>query len=406
MCRKIKGAFFLFFLVRLAAVAWEVRFLHLYSRELEKGELWFGPDTCTGKIAAGTESFAKDQLKASNLKLSNISKEIKALVLHAMVILTMLTSKIRKKVGRLSKSLRILNPEITLLLLLTSAITSIEKLCGTKLTLEECICSLKYIEYPLNMVALLFIELPFYICLVMKLFEFLKGKFIIVLYIIFVAGNILNTLWSGHVDKSKLAKVPLEVFPEKLQEMLKSEGLEDSVYRAKSSKEKKNASLIGLGSFKRIEIYGDFTKNVEELYPVSFHEVGHSIDNIILKRKILMHAMVICEVLAFTAIYAKGSKAFGVSDMSSEAFALMVFIMYLALGRALFLTFSNVYAQRSELFADEVARINGYGDGLSQALFDMALEHNTTIDSTYLFNAITSLHPIVRERIDRCGCLS
>lgn len=403
MCKKTRCVFLLFLSIRLAVVIWEIRFQYLCTERLKKGELWFVPDTCTGKMAAATDSFIKVQLKASSDRIENIYREVKSFTLYISVILLIFSSKVRKKVAKLSKFLKIPNPEITLLILLISAFTLIEKLCGVKFTLAKFMYSIRYVEPPFDIPVLLLIELPFFIFLIMKLFELLERKLILVFYIIFIVNNLLDTLWCARVDKAKLKRIPLNMFPPKLQEIIKSEGMEESIYEVKGSKGK-NASQVGLGSFKRIEIYGDFSKDAKKLYPVSFHEMGHSIDNIILKRKILLHLIVICEVLVLSFIYTKESKAFGFSDISSEAFVLIIVVMYLVLGRPLVFILSNIYAQRSELFADEVARINGYGRELSQALLDMTLEHNATIDATYLFNAITSLHPVTRERIDRCGC--
>ncbi|ADM11590.1 putative zinc metalloprotease [Encephalitozoon intestinalis ATCC 50506] len=405
MCRKTKGVFLLFFSVRLGIMLWEVRFQHLYSSYLERGLPWFKPDTLTGKMATDGRLFGDAQLKASNLRLKSLYKEMKALVLYMGVVFLIFNNKIRSKAIRLLGFLWIPNSEVMFLLLLISTITFIEKLCGVGLTLVEGTCSVRYIEYPFNMVVLFLVELPLTICLIIKLFELLRKKTMATFYAAFVISNLFNTFWNARIDKNRLTKVPLEKFPSKLQAMLKSEGLEESIYKVKGTQEKKNASLIGFSSFKRIEITGDFDKDPKKLYPVLFHEIGHSIDNIILKKKIIIHIIVGCEALAFWLIYVKGSKAFGFSDITSESFVLIILAMYLVLGRTLILIPLNMYVQRSELFADEIALANGHGKELSQTLFDMALEHSTVIDTTYLFNAIASLHPIVRERIDRCGSL-
>ncbi|KAG5859758.1 hypothetical protein KMI_05g09430 [Encephalitozoon hellem] len=402
MCRKTRGAFLLFTMIRFAAVAWEARFQYLCAEHLKKGELWFEPDTCTGKIVAKTDSFFELQLRASDSRLKNLYKEVKGLAVYISAVLLIFSSKARRKVTKLSEFLKIPNHEITLLILLVSTITLLEKLIGIKFTLAKTAYSIRYIDSPFNILAFFLVELPLLMCLAMKLFELLGRKLIVMFYIVLVADNLLDTFWCARVDKARLERVPLKIFPPKLQEMIKSEGMEESIYRVKDSK-RTNASQVGFGSFKRIEIQGDFSKDTRKLYPVSFHEIGHSIDNIILKRKILSHLIVASEVLVFIYIYTKGSKAFGFSDMSSEAFVLAMFAMYLILGRPLVLIISNVYAQRSELFADEVARANGYGKELSQTLLDMCLEYNSPVDATFLFNAITSLHPTTRERIDRCG---
>lgn len=404
MCRRTRGLFLLLFAVRLIAVALEARFLRRYQQLLESGRLPFDPATCMGRMAAADESFAQGQIKACIARRAHVVGEAKGLVLCMCAAVAVLSTRVRKGMAGLCARLKIPSPEAVLLILLVSVTTAAEKVYGRRLTLVEDTYSSRHMKHPLGIVVLFGIEIPLVLCLMMRLFRFLRRKFVVAVYAALVANSLLHTFWGTGVDRDALVKVSPEIFPEGLQRALRAQGLSESIYRQRAAKGRRNASLVGVGKEQRIEIQGDFDGGLDELYPIIFHEVGHAVDNIIVKRKMLAQAIMACEALAFGVVYMRGSKAFGAMDMSSEAFAMMAFVIYLVAGRDLVLVLSNLYAQRSELFADDFARANGYGLGLSQDLFKMAVEHNATVDTTPLFNAIASLHPSIRERIDRCGC--
>lgn len=404
MSIKLKGIVYLLLFVRFVAVVWEMVSVNVTLGHLKQGDTGFRPGSSMHKMAMDTDMFFKNQIEACNLRLDSMFQETKCIFLYALVIGLILNSKVRQKMVKISRErLSFLDPESPPLMLFVLAIAASE-LYTKRPMLVSTIYILPQVAYPLNIVILLLIEIPCLVYLSMRLLAIFKKNFILSCYAAFLISDTIEIFRNEISGEDRLVRIPSNIFPEKLQSLLSSQGLKNSIYRSRLPKRRRNASLVGFGESRRIEIYGDFDiKNSKVLHSVILHEIGHSVDNTILKRKILKYALFLCEMALMLWIYTNGDKRFGCADISAEGFLIMMVTTYLVSGRPLVFVIFNIYTQNSELFADRFAKANGYGDPLSQALFRIALEHSVTINPSFLFHAMTSLHPSTLSRIEACG---
>ena len=64
------------------------------------------------------------------------------------------------------------------------------------------------------------------------------------------------------------------------------------------------------------------------------------------------------------------------------------------------LLFHKLTSQTAENSADFIAKVHGYGEDLSKVLFDITVKGETSIQTTWFYNALRSYHPTVYERIE------
>lgn len=399
---KLKSIFYLLFAARMAVVVWEIASVNRSLERMGRRDGGFRPGSVMERLSMGAATFFQNQISAASARSAQLALTLKSLVLNLLVVSAVFSTRARKKVVQVSsKALRHINPEVVLLTLLLSAIAAVEMYTG-KLVLMNKAYLVHQIAYPLNLIVFFLVGIPSVVYISMKLLEVLGRKFILACYIAFLMDDLLEVL--GDKGPGGKMRVPLEMFPEEIRECLRVERLENSVFASANSRGKKNAALVGLGKSRRIEIYGRFDpRHSEELHSVIMHEIGHSVDGTIPKRKILKHALFLCETALLSWMYMRRGKMFGCADVSAQGFFILLFIVYLISGRPWLFTIFNMYTQRSELSADEFARTHGYGKSLSQILFKVAMEHGAYLDPSFLHHAMTSLHPSTRLRIERCA---
>lgn len=401
MDSKLRAMFYMFFLLRFIAVTWEMASTDLSLKKLREGNTGFEPGSLMEKMARDTKTFFKNQINVHEIRLNDMFQELKILVSCLIITTIVLDTRARKKMTRISKRcLGILDPEMVLLVFFMSTVAFAE-FCTGKLTLMNRTYSMHHVGYPSNIFVFFFVEIPCTVYLAAKLLSIFRWKFIPMLYMVFLLDDLVGIITDQGPGKQGLIRVSHKLFPERLQELLKSENLEKSIYKSEDPKDKRNAALVGFGTSKRIEIRGDFDlEGSEELHAIVLHEIGHSVDNTMVKRKIAKYAITLCEMAALTYIYTRGSKVFGCSDISTETFFIMFYLTYFILGRQWLFMLFNIYAQRSEVFADGFAKSNGYDAQLSRALFRITLEHGARIDPSFLYHTMNSQHPSTRSRID------
>ncbi|KAM0672760.1 hypothetical protein OCOL_000026 [Ordospora colligata] len=226
-------------------------------------------------------------------------------------------------------------------------------------------------------------------------------KFVALCYIVMCVQVVFRI--SGYTGKysDNMIKIPVDVFNDEVKHMLECECLDESVYATPKQKITMNALHAGVLDKKRIEVHGGIAETVpEDMNVILIHEIGHSIDNIMLKRLLLECFITLLEMLMFAWIFNSGHKALGNVDMSPETFTILTFVLYVCMGKAVVYTFYNLYSQNSEIFADSVVKDRGYKDDLFRILFKLTLDNRCVVDTTFLYNAMVSLHPSIRKRIE------
>ncbi|KAH9411347.1 putative peptidase M48 domain-containing protein [Ordospora pajunii] len=391
----------LLFAYRQAVMLHELVFIHSCMKHLKQKTLWFDRESTMGKLATSTDSFFTSQENAYKLRSCKLLRKMKLITFHALAIFLFLTDRFKNCIIGISKKIKVPAPEVALPALLLFTITLIDTLFGYKSLFIEKSYSFKQFS-PSWIVPLMFVLEIFLLMHLVAYFLSVFGlKFVALCYLIVCVQAVFRI--SGYTGKQSdtMMKIPISTFNDDVKHMLKSEYLDESVYATSKQKITMNALHAGVLDTKRIEVHGGIVETVpEDLNVILIHEIGHSIDNIMLKRLLLECFITFLEMLMLAWIFRSGHETLGNTDMSPEAFTILTAVLYACMVKMIVYTFYNLYSQNSEIFADSIVKDKGYKDDLFRILFKLTLDNGCVIDTTFLYNSMVSLHPSIRKRIE------
>ncbi|KAM0673146.1 hypothetical protein GVAV_003306 [Gurleya vavrai] len=212
-------------------------------------------------------------------------------------------------------------------------------------------------------------------------------KFIIACYIAFVLKILPELLMDDKVDDLKMVKMNLDEFPDDIQEVLRKYDLTESCYKEITPSEDLNAALIGYGSAKRMEIYGDpKTFGKKELYAVFLHEVGHVDEHSLVRKSSVYFTVLFIELLLVLWIYDKLAPKYTNDNISVFTAFILLFFIYRILIRQWPLSANKIASQLSEVNSDLFAKGYGYDEALSNTLFDIGIKSRDYLRPTTLYN--------------------
>ncbi|KAM0674116.1 hypothetical protein GVAV_002188 [Gurleya vavrai] len=226
-------------------------------------------------------------------------------------------------------------------------------------------------------------------------------KFIIACYIAFVLKILPELLMDDKVDDLKMVKMNLDEFPDDIQEVLRKYDLTESCYKERTPSEDLNAALIGYGSAKRMEIYGDPKKfGKKELYAVFLHEVGHVDEHSLVRKSSVYFTVLFIELLLVLWIYDKLAPKYTNDNISVFTAFILLFFIYRILIRQWPVSANKIASQLSEVNSDLFAKGYGYDEALSNTLFDIGIKSRDYLRPTTLYNSLRSTHPSIYTRVE------
>lgn len=242
---------------------------------------------------------------------------------------------------------------------------------------------------------------------IFMIYIFIKtfGKmFIVACYLALIIKLLPEILIQDGVDSEKMKLVDIEKYPENIQNLLKENGLDKSVYEEIEKKSEKNAALVGYGKYKRLEIYGNFTELEENsLYSVLLHEIGHAKENTFMRKAFVYISLLLMEMLFVIFLYEKVSQKFSNETLSFFSAFLLLFLVYRMIMKQWLFAFYKVVSQKSEYNSDMFAKSNDYGKDLGDTLFNIVIDSNDYLIPTLFYNFLRSSHPPLYNRINYLG---
>ncbi|KAI5147993.1 STE24 endopeptidase [Enteropsectra breve] len=402
-----KIVFFMAFLTMLAIAIELFSASMIYGRLFNQKEV-FSSTSKTAVIASSDAKFVPNELKAAKKRLIKCIYGILEHLLLLMVFLSFTVAAARKhlftaagyRFNMLPSQTN--NPyivEVNYLCILFYCIFTFIYLVPTYKMLVKEISS--GIATVLIIAAIYTVAIPYSVLFVYKLFQHHGRKVIIICYAAFFLKAISEFIDQETVDLSKMRRVPVSEFSERVQIFLAETGLTNKIYKEKVPSNQVNAALVGWGKQEHIEIYGNhkgFT--TEEFEAILMHEIGHSKDKSLYKKLGMLFALKILEMVALVYIFSVVTPKYVDAPISlCGAFLVLAAFYFLVIHPWLFIA-HRITSQAAELSSDIIAKNQHYGNDLATVLYKISISASDFIFSTLVFNFLYSYHPSVYRRVE------
>ncbi|KAM0686245.1 hypothetical protein COBT_002535 [Conglomerata obtusa] len=390
-------------------ISYELFSITLYHGLLTDGKLGLPEKSSTYELASKDPvEYIKSQLVASHGKFRAVIADFIKHVLFIFLALLFLDRGLQKMAMKLAeKRITFINDGfrdlkrteinymclIFLLYLAAVMITSVIKSKDLDYT--------KLGKYGLLFLCFYFFLAPIVIFISYLALTKFNKKFIIACYLAYVIKILPELLMDDQVDNVKMVKMNLDEFPEDIQEVLRKYNLTESVYKERTPSDDLNAALIGYGSAKRMEIYGDpktFGKN--ELYSVFLHEIGHVDEHSLVRKSTVYFTILFLELILVLWFYDKLSAKYTNDNISIFTSFVLLFFIYRILLRQWPLSANKIASQMSEVNSDLFAKQYGYNEALSSTLYDIGISSRDYLRPTTLYNSLRSTHPSIYSRVE------
>ncbi|KAM0673052.1 hypothetical protein GVAV_003544 [Gurleya vavrai] len=397
------------FTATVLIIAYEVFSVTYYHALLTKGKIGLPKNSSTYSLASEDSiEFLKSQILASHSKFRSVIADLIKHILFITISLLFLNKNMQKKAIKISeKRITFINDGfrnlkraeinfICLFFILYLAAVLITSTIKTK-NLDYA----KIGKYTFLFLSFYFFLAPMVIFIIYLALSKFGKKFIIACYIAFVLKILPELLMDDKVDDLKMVKMNLDEFPNDIQEVLRKYELTESCYKEKTPSEDLNAALIGYGSAKRMEIYGDpKTFGKKELYAVFLHEVGHVDEHSLVRKSSVYFTVLFIELLLVLWIYNKLAPKYTNDNISVFTAFILSFFIYRILIRQWPLSANKIASQLSEVNSDLFAKGYGYDEALSNTLFDIGIKSRDYLRPTTLYNSLRSTHPSIYTRVE------
>ncbi|KAM0676785.1 hypothetical protein BDAP_002603 [Binucleata daphniae] len=409
MKNKSRYAIYSVFGITMMIIAYELFNITLVHANLTKGKLGLPENSSSYSLAAKDPmEYIKSQLMATHSKFRAVIADLLKHTLFIFIALLFLNRSLQKAALKVSeKRITFINDGFRDLKRVEINYMCLVFLCYlTSVIIVSMIKSKNLDFYKLGKYTFMFLGFYFFIApiaifvIYMALFKFHK-KFIIACYVAYVVKVLPELIMDDQVDNIKMVKMNMDEFPEDIQEVLKKYDLTESVYKERTPGDDLNAALIGYGSGKRMEIYGDpKTFGKQELYAVFLHEVGHVDEHSLVRKSAVYFTVLFVEMFLILWIYDKLSAKYTNETISFFTSFILLFFIYRILIRQWPMTANKMASQMSEINSDLFAKGYGYSDALSATLFDIGISSHDYLKPTFLYNSIRSTHPSIFSRVE------
>lgn len=361
------------------------------------------------QMASENSDFLGSQSKAIARRISSIPVDIIKHILVVLISLLILNQNIKKRAERgissivgtfpkLSSSSKL--KEISFVSSIITMLTAVVFSGGPILYKPSRVENEIFLSVMVYC-ALAFIFIPCIYIVFRKLLKVYSGRLIAAFYLAYYVKSISEFLTVDDVNLKSMKKLNITQFSTSVVDYLNERHLEKRVYGERKKSETLNAALVGWGSLERIEIYGNHKDlSSREFESVLMHEIGHSQDYSLFKKLGVLFTVKFIEMIIIFQLYFSVSEEYSDEFISKYGTFSIVGILYFLFMDRWLLLFHKLTSQTAENNADLIAKAHGYGDDLAKVLFNITVKGETSIQSTWFYNALRSYHPTVYERIE------
>lgn len=404
-----KYTLYIIFIVTLFIILYELSSVIRYHHALSNGKIGLPTDSETFKIASKKPlQFIKSQLSATHAKFKNVLLDFLKHLLFIGIALLFLNKKFQEKMSGICEK-RItfiqqgfrtlkrseINYMCLIFLLYLFSILLISSVKSKELDY------FKVLQYLLLFLGIYFFIAPLFIFVLFMVLNKFHKKFIVACYVAYALKVLPELLMDDPIDHEKMTKMKIEEFPDDIQAVLKKYDLQDSVYKEIDPGSELNAALIGYGSAKRMEIYGDVKSfSNKELYAIFLHEVGHVDEHSLFRKSVVYFLILFLEMMIILFIYDKLAPKYANEFVSMfTAFVILVFI-YRTLVRQWPLSVNKITSQMSEINSDLFTEKYDYNRSLAKTLYGIGVGAKDYLVPTRMYNGLRSTHPSIYSRVE------
>lgn len=400
--------FLLIFFATLLTYSLELIFANEFLQNLLKNKIKLDKSSETYKMASRDANFITREYYGAKKRIKSTKFEFTKLIGYGAVLLFFFLSLFKKLAVKLSQKHITLMKwnrfqqnaiEINYLCLIITGISTVFFFSSLKAQFTKPIDKILISLVFLSIVFL--IILPLILMFINKLFKMYGARLLIACYLAYFIKASTEFISQTPVDLKEMKKITIDEFSFKVKDMLIAQKLENKVYKEKHPKKSINAALVGWGKKERIEIYGNhegFTD--EEFESILLHEIGHSKNTSLIKKVAVLFLLKLIEGAFLVFLYISISKGYCDENISKITAFIVLYITYIIFGARWLISLHKLTSQFAEQGADEVAKLHGYGNSLSNVLYNICVTSGELIQSTFLYNYLVSYHPTVFDRIE------
>lgn len=409
MKNQFNYVLFFIFTATLLVILIELSSIIKYHTSLSSGKLGVPKDSQTYSLALeDPRVFLESQLAASHYKLRNVASDLIKNIIFVLIAICFLNSTFNDKI------LNVCGKNITLVqqnfrTLRKSEINFISlMLFGYLLTIllislikAKSIDFNKFFIYLSVFIIAYFLIIPILIFFAFIVMTKFGKKFIIACYIAYSIKILPELLMEDKIDDQKMIKMKIEEFPDQIQDVLRKYDLQDSVYKERTPGEDMNAALIGYGSKKRMEIYGDLDSySKDQLFSIFLHEIGHVDEHSLFRKSLVYFVVLFIEMMIILIIFEKLAPKYSNEVISTfTAFIILVFI-YRIIMRQWLISANKIVSQLSEINSDLFTKKFKYNSSLAKTLYEIGIDAEDYLVPTTLYNSLRSTHPSIYSRVE------
>ncbi|EJW03795.1 hypothetical protein EDEG_01924 [Edhazardia aedis USNM 41457] len=402
--------FYGFFFTTISIILYELFTIVKYHQKLSDGYLNIPKDSATYEMAKKIkDDFINSQISASHTKYRSVSADLLKHSIYIFVAVCFLNKKLRNHVLRISeKRITIIRSDFRDLkrseinYISLAVIAYFTCILIISMIKSKEIDTIKLGQYICLFFGFYFFLIPFIVFIIYVALKNFGKKFIAACYIAYILKVLPEVLVQDEADLEKMKKMNIEEFPEKIQNVLKKYDLEDRVYKERTPSADINAALIGYGSGKRMELYGDmndFSRN--QIYAILLHEVGHVDEHSLFRKSVIYFGLIFAEMFFLMWMYDRLSYKYTSNGVSAFTAFIFLTIIYKILLRQWLFAFHRMASQNSELNSDHFAREHSYFEPLAEALFNIGVDSHDYLKPTWPYNVLRSTHPSIYSRVER-----
>lgn len=409
MKTRINYVFYIIFIATLSVIGYEMISVQSYHNKLTKGDFGLPNDSSTVELASEkSEKFIESQLGASHIKMKSVFIDLLKNSCFVMISLLFLNPRPQEKMLSFSekqysivkRNYALLQRHETIYISFIAFLYSATMLLISFLKSKE-LDIWKLVGFSCLFVLSYYLLFPVAVFILYSLLECLGKGFIVGCYVAFALKVIPEIIMEDIVDDSKMVNMKIEEFPKKIQDVLYKYDLQDVVYKERTPGKETNAALIGYGSKKRMEVYGDISDvSKNQLYAILLHEVGHVDEHSLVRKSVVYFVVLSLEcaiILLLYHIIAPKYASPGICSFTS--FVILVFI-YRILIRQWLTGINKITSQLSEINSDLFTIQHGYNENLAATLFNIGVEARDYLYPTTMYNSLRSTHPSIYSRVE------
>lgn len=409
MKTKFSYVIFFIFAITCLVILVELSSIIQYHSSLSSGKFGVPKQSATYSYASEEpEIFLNSQLSATHNKLKNVTSDLLKNFIFILLALCFLNPIINDKMMKVCnnnislvrqdfRGLKKYEINFIALLVFSYLLT----LLFISLIRAKEIDFSRLITYLSIFTLAHFLLLPLIIFSLFMIITKFGKKIIIACYLAYAIKILPELLMEDKVDNKKMVLMKIDEFPEEIQSILKQYDLEERVYKERKPGEDMNAALIGYGSKKRMEVYGDINSySKDQLYSILLHEIGHVAEHSLFRKSVVYFLVLFIEMMIILLIHDKLAYKYRDNIVSFfTAFVVLVFIYRITL-RQWLVSANKIVSQMSEINSDMFTKKYHYNASLAKTLYDIGVDAEDYLMPTRFYNALRSTHPSIYSRVE------